>query len=121
MMSKVINQTNSRPIYEVNVNDSITYSGICHAQELGSLFKAAYVEEPTTNSAEHKTIDRMVGISIIMYITRLCLRHNFLFVITFYRRECLLNSPLLGTPTVILLNQSYGMQWRKDHLPHTNV
>lgn len=34
--------------------------GVCHGEDLGSLFKPLAVKEPTINSAEHKTIDRMV-------------------------------------------------------------
>ncbi|XP_037028874.1 esterase B1-like [Bradysia coprophila] len=33
--------------------------GICHGEDIASLFKAAMIKEPVINSADHKTIDRM--------------------------------------------------------------
>jgi len=33
--------------------------GVCHGEDIASLFKPAFGKEPTINSAEHKTIDRM--------------------------------------------------------------
>lgn len=41
--------------------DSRLYLGVCHGEDIASLFKPSMVKEPTINSAEHKTIDRMVS------------------------------------------------------------
>lgn len=41
--------------------DSRLHLGVCHGEEIASLFKPSMVKEPTVNSAEHKTIDRMVS------------------------------------------------------------
>jgi len=36
--------------------------GVCHGEDIASIFKPSVVKEPTINSAEHKTMDRMTSL-----------------------------------------------------------
>lgn len=93
--------------------DSPKSLGVCHGEEIATLFKLSMVGEPTINSAEHKTIDRMVSFHLCRNIS---FKNELIF-----RRVYSLDLRLLEILTAISPNRVNGNQCQIALVHHLNV